>query len=221
MEAVNATGKYRLIPGRLRIEVNGLYRNSALAKQLTEQLHNNVKGIHEVTVNPLTGRILVFFNDQDITFSQIKSEINSSVAEFRRRMDLYAKELLANQPAATMAAVPIVQAKSSPWLYTLTLARRKMAHQLKMRTGQDPTVLFGTVVLGMLLLPSVREKLRPLAVKTVEGIMGLSEQAQGVFSGVREDLEDIVSEAKFENFKSSIDNAIGETEPDPNGPVIE
>lgn len=107
----------------------------------------------------------------------------------------------------------------SPDMGGFTLARRRMGHQLKMRTGQDTTVLFGTAALGMLLLPSVREKLRPLAVKTVEGIMGLSEQAQGLFSGVREDLEDIVSEAKFENFKQSIDGAIEETVTDPNGPT--
>lgn len=107
----------------------------------------------------------------------------------------------------------------SPDMGGFTLARRRMGHQLKMRTGQDTTVLLGTAALGMLLLPSVREKLRPLAVKTVEGIMGLSEQAHGLFSGVREDLEDIVSEAKFENFKQSIDGAIEETVTDPNEPT--
>jgi hypothetical protein len=109
--------------------------------------------------------------------------------------------------------------EQSPDMGGFTRARRRMGHQLKMRTGQDATFWLGTAALGAFLLPSVREKLRPLAVKTVQGIMGLSEQAQGLFSGVREDLEDIVSEAQFEKFKDSIDSGIEETVTDPNGPT--
>lgn len=105
----------------------------------------------------------------------------------------------------------------SPDMGAFTRSYRRLGHQLKMRTGHDAIFWLGTAALGILLLPSVREKLRPLAVKTVQGLMGLSEQAQGLFSGVREDLEDIVSEAQFENLKESIDGAIEETGPGPDG----
>ncbi len=109
--------------------------------------------------------------------------------------------------------------EQSPDMGGFTRARRRLGHQFKMRTGQDTTVWLGTAALAILLLPSMREKLRPLAVKAAQGIMGLSEQAQGLFSGVREDLEDIVSEAQFENFKGSIDNAIEETVTGPDEPA--
>ncbi|SHI77043.1 hypothetical protein [Propionispora hippei] len=109
--------------------------------------------------------------------------------------------------------------EQSPDMNGFTRAHRRMGHRMKMKTGHSPAFWLGTAALGMLLLPSVREKLRPLAIKTVQGIMGLSEQAQGVFSGVREDLEDIVSEAQFEQFKQSIDSAIEETVPEPTEPA--
>lgn len=119
MEAVDATGKYRLIPGRLRIEVVGLYKNSMLGKRLKERL-SNVEGIREVTANPLTGRILVLFNYKVIDFSQIKAEINKIVNQYRKMMEFYAQEVFVNQTAATSTAVPVVQGNSNPWLYTLT-----------------------------------------------------------------------------------------------------
>ncbi|CUH97768.1 hypothetical protein P22_3912 [Propionispora sp. 2/2-37] len=110
--------------------------------------------------------------------------------------------------------------EQSPDMNSFTRARRRLGHRMKMKTGQNPAFWIGTAALGILLLPSVREKLRPLAIKTVQGIMGLSEQAQGLFSGVREDLEDIVSEAQFEQFKQSIDGAINdETAPEPTEPT--
>lgn len=109
--------------------------------------------------------------------------------------------------------------EQSPDMNSFNRARRRLGHQMKMKTGQNPAFWLGTAALGILLLPSVREKIRPLAIKTVQGIMGLSEQAQGLFSGVREDLEDIVSEAQFEQFKQSIDGAIEETVPEPTEPT--
>ncbi|MBP2652733.1 MAG: hypothetical protein H6Q73_302 [Firmicutes bacterium] len=45
---------------------------------------------------------------------------------------------------------------------------------------------------------------------TVQGVIALSEQVKGLFSGVREDIEDLVSEAQFENLKQSIDAGIVE-----------
>ncbi|QDR82381.1 hypothetical protein [Sporomusa termitida] len=95
--------------------------------------------------------------------------------------------------------------EQSPELNGLTRTQRRFNHEVKMHTGQDLTFWLGAAVVGAVLLPSVREKLRPLAVKAVQGIVGLTEQAQGVFSGVREDIEDLVSEAQFERFKDSLE----------------
>lgn len=102
--------------------------------------------------------------------------------------------------------------EQGPEMNALTRTRRRLNHQVAANTGKDLTFWLGAAVVGAVLLPSVREKLRPLAVKAVQGVMGLSEQAQGLFSGVREDIEDLVSEAQFEKLRDSIDGAIaGET----------
>lgn len=87
------------------------------------------------------------------------------------------------------------------------LIRRKHCfnHEVKRRTGRNVTFWLGAAIVAAALMPSVREMLRPLAVKTVQGVIGLTEQAQGLFYGVREDIEDLVSEAQFERFKDSLD----------------
>jgi hypothetical protein len=100
--------------------------------------------------------------------------------------------------------------EESPEMGRLARTRHRMAYQLKTTTGRDAGFWLGAAAVGVILLPSVREKLRPLAVKTVQGFMELSEQVKGLFSGVKEDLEDLVSEAQFENLKQSIDGAISE-----------
>lgn len=108
--------------------------------------------------------------------------------------------------------------EAGPDMGNLARARRRLSHRLKMSTGQDTRFWLGALVVGTLLLPSVREKFRPLAVKTAQGILELSEQVQGLFSGVKEDIEDLVSEAQFEKLKQSIDDAITEELPPSAGP---
>ncbi len=115
---MDATGKYRLIPGRLRIEVDGLRRNSILAKRLKDQL-SRVKGISEVRANPLTGRILILFDYKVIDFPQIKNEINTVVNQYKKVKQFYAEKVLVNQIAATIAAVPAAQENSNSGLYAL------------------------------------------------------------------------------------------------------
>lgn len=99
---------------------------------------------------------------------------------------------------------------ANPEMGGITRARRRFSHQLRTTTGRDASFWLGAAVVGAILLPSVREKLRPLAVKTVQGMMELSDQVKGMFSGVQEDIEDLVSEAQFEKFKESIEAAIVE-----------
>ncbi len=102
--------------------------------------------------------------------------------------------------------------EQSPDLGSFTRTKRQLRHEVRMRTGQDITFWLGAAAVGAVLLPSVREKLRPLAVKAVQGVRGLTDQAQGIFSGGREDIEDLVSEAQFERFKDSLDPAATEAE---------
>jgi len=99
--------------------------------------------------------------------------------------------------------------EQSPEMNGLTRTRRRFNHQVKACTGQDMKFWLGAAAVGAVLLPGVREKLRPLAVKTVQGVMGLTEQAQGLFSGMREDMEDLVSEAQLERFTNVFEE--GET----------
>ncbi len=108
--------------------------------------------------------------------------------------------------------------EAGPELGRMTRARRRFSHQIRTTTGRDASFWLGAAVVGALLLPSVREQIRPLAVKTMHGVMDLSEQVKGLFSGVREDLEDLISEAQFEKLKQSIDASILEDEPLPGPP---
>ena len=108
--------------------------------------------------------------------------------------------------------------EASPDMGNIARTRRRLSHRLKMSTGQDTKFWLGALMVGTLLLPSVREKFRPLAVRTAQGILELSEQVQGLFSGVKEDIEDLVTEAQFEKLRQSIDDAIAEELPPSAGP---
>lgn len=98
--------------------------------------------------------------------------------------------------------------ETSPDMGRIAQARRRFSHRVKTTTGKDAGFWLGAAVVGAMLLPGVREQIRPLAVKTVQGVMDLSDQVKGLFSGVREDLEDLVSEAQFEKLRQSIDTSI-------------
>jgi hypothetical protein len=100
--------------------------------------------------------------------------------------------------------------EKSPELGGFTRARLRLNHRIKTNTGKDRGFWLGVATVGAILVPGVREKLRPIAVKAVQGVMGLSDQAQGFISGIKEDIEDIVSEVQFEKIKQSLDTAIEE-----------
>ncbi|MDF2873468.1 MAG: kdpB 2 [Sporomusa sp.] len=59
--AIIVTSEYRLIPGRLRISIEGLRHNPQYAQHLVKVLLSE-KGICAVTANPLTGRALIHFD---------------------------------------------------------------------------------------------------------------------------------------------------------------
>lgn len=153
----------------------------------------------------------------------------SAIRVYEQRLqsmtDPYARRtlqgMIANERKELLHLAELIElVEQSPDLGTLARARKQLSHQVKVRTGRPPAFWLGAAVLGAVMIPGVRESIRPAMVKAMQSVMELSEQAQGLFSGVREDLEDIMSEAQFERFKSSIDEVIDEpVVPMPEPPV--
>ncbi|WP_316842562.1 heavy metal translocating P-type ATPase [Propionispora hippei] len=112
------TGKYRLIPGRLRMEVKGLYRNSVLANLLRECLPA-VAGIQEVTANPLTGRILVLYEAAVIGLPDIRAKVDKVVSTYQT-LEEVRREATALRQIAAAAPLPERGETSHAGLYALT-----------------------------------------------------------------------------------------------------
>lgn len=98
--------------------------------------------------------------------------------------------------------------EQSPESGSFTRARRQMSHRLRSPSNKNFIYGISVAVLGALLLPTLKESLHPIAMKAMQGVRDLSEQAQGLMSGVREDIEDLVAEAEFQKLKTSIDSAV-------------
>lgn len=106
----------------------------------------------------------------------------------------------------------IEMVEQGPESGSFTRARRQMSHKLKSPSNKNFAYGVGVALLGALLFPTLKESLHPVAMKAMQGVRDLSDQAQGLLSGVREDIEDLVAEAEFEKLKSSIDSAVAEEE---------
>ncbi len=153
----------------------------------------------------------------------------SAIRVYEQRLqsmtDPYARRtlqgMIANERKELLHLAELIDlVEQSPDMGTLTRARRQLSHQVKVRTGRPPAFWMGAAVLGAVMIPGVRESIRPALVKALQSVMELSEQAQGLFSGVREDFEDLMSEAQFERFKNSIDEVVEEAAvPTPEPPV--
>lgn len=61
------------------------------------------------------------------------------------------------------------------------------------------------VALGVLLLPQMRQLLKPLVLAATQGANELSNNAQGLFQGAQDWLEDVVAEAQFQKLQKSMD----------------
>ncbi len=109
--AVLATGEYRLIPGRLRIKVHGLRHNSQYAQQIAKVLLDG-QGIRTVTANPLTGKVLIHFNDKLTGLADIQ-RLLASVGE---------THFTAGPPRASLAGavIPAKELSRAQAMYTLT-----------------------------------------------------------------------------------------------------
>ncbi|WP_165865842.1 cation-translocating P-type ATPase [Lucifera butyrica] len=73
---IMARNEYRLIPGRLRISVAGLRRNTGFAGYLVQQLTKEA-GIRSAGANPLTGRALIHFDQTRIGLVEIQRFISA------------------------------------------------------------------------------------------------------------------------------------------------
>lgn len=63
-----------LLPGRLRLDVPGLLHNQTLAEQLAKKLGSR-PGIRVGYVNPVSGRILIYFNQDKVKIGLLLSEM--------------------------------------------------------------------------------------------------------------------------------------------------
>ncbi|MDR3591396.1 MAG: HAD-IC family P-type ATPase, partial [Negativicutes bacterium] len=73
---------YRLLPGRLRLSVEGLRGNGVFARYLLGRL-NATPGIKKAEANPLTGRVLLYFEPQSLTFATIEQGIANCRRQYR------------------------------------------------------------------------------------------------------------------------------------------
>ena len=65
---------FHLLEGRLRIKVPLIKRSPVKAAEL-EQLLRRMNGVAEVTANPITGNVLIFFNEEVINHQDILRKI--------------------------------------------------------------------------------------------------------------------------------------------------
>lgn len=69
-DIVKIDGIIHLLPGRLRLSVPGLHGNQAMAGDLARRL-SEIPGITAGQVNPVTGRVLIFFEPKQITLYRL------------------------------------------------------------------------------------------------------------------------------------------------------
>lgn len=58
------------LPGRVRLVVPGLKRNRSMAAVIMEKI-SHVEGVYQVEANPMTGRALVLFNENQLTLANL------------------------------------------------------------------------------------------------------------------------------------------------------
>jgi len=128
---VIATRTVRLIPGRLRIAVDGLRKDPIFAEYLVNKLQT-ITGIKSVATSPLTGRALIYFNQGQLTFPQIKEAIDQVQQAFQ-------------QESLERGKLPFLQKQIST---TASPIRRKF---IKEDTISPKVQIFTTVVTGGIL----------------------------------------------------------------------
>lgn len=80
---VIATKTVHWIPGRLRITVDGLKQNRALAEFLVKNIEQ-INGIQSVSANHLSGRALIFFDSRKLSLSELQRQIGITRDGFQK-----------------------------------------------------------------------------------------------------------------------------------------
>lgn len=100
--------EYRLIPGRLRITVQGLKRNQEFSRYFCNEMLK-YKAIRLVTANPLTGRALVYYDSSAIGLTGIQKKI-AEVSETYHQQ---------SHSAAAAEVEPVCEITKTHAMYTL------------------------------------------------------------------------------------------------------
>ncbi|SMC99768.1 hypothetical protein [Sporomusa malonica] len=168
----------------------------------------------------LKERVVQSSNEETIAgLEQVFEAKLAAVQSYERRMstitDPYAlkalRQMIEQERRELMSLAELIElVEVSPDMGGVGRLNRQFNHRVKSSTGRTPGFWLAAALVGAVLVPSVRETLRPLVLKTVQGVMELGEQAQGLFSGVKEDLEDLMAEAQFDKFKQSIEASFDE-----------
>jgi hypothetical protein len=182
-------------PAKKRISRSSRIRQQAL-ESVNEETVNSLEQVFEAKMAAIR------------TYEQKMATVTDPYA---RRSLQYMIQEERNQLLNLADLVEIVE--QSPDMGRLGRARKRLTHQMRTTPGRNVTLGLGIAILGVLMLPTVRDTLRPIALRAFQGVMDLSEQAQGLVAGMKEDLEDIVAEAQFEKLKDSM-NMVEETMPD-------
>lgn len=134
---------YHLLPGRLRITIDGLKRNPCYGEYLIQQLQS-LDGIKTVSVSPLSGRALIHFYPERVSLNTIQA----AIVRYKKQFDTYYGAGVRCEEAAAAISAEIQEA--SPDLRNIPTAQIVA------------TVLTGGV-LGAVLLKRVMVGRSPLA----------------------------------------------------------
>jgi Ca2+-transporting ATPase len=94
-----STSGYHLLPGRLRITVNGLRNNSRFAQNLISYLQG-LDGITSASASPLTGRALIYFDADKMGLPELQGAIEQCKLSFSANESTHTPQI---QVAATLA----------------------------------------------------------------------------------------------------------------------
>lgn len=122
--AVITTSQYTLIPGRLRIAVKRIQQNPTFAEFLSKQLMQE-KRIGSVTANALTGRVLIYFDKNQINVSEIQYLISSIEQRYPiQKTSLHRQSNLISDKRPSLIAAPLFYTAVSGIILAVLLLKR-------------------------------------------------------------------------------------------------
>lgn len=165
------------------------FETTAVLAKIEEQLHRNFKSLHRLS--------------EDIDDPWARGTVQRLLRDLRTQQQEVAalRQLLARYPE----------------LGNLARVRQRLNHWL--RSGNARSFLWGAglSLAVVAFLPLASKNFRPLMVRVIREIMELADRSQELVAGLKEGLEDLVSEARFEALKQSLEPG-GKESPMPPGP---